>query len=146
MKKISLFVSLLMILSIGLNAQNVGIQTNSPHPNASLDIKGVNKGLLIPRGDVASRNALNSNTAKGLMVYDTTTNLIWVHNGNGLASGWQSLSTGINHWSLNGALGTEIANTNAGGFWSANTSTVLSDPGPIQPPVSDEGTRMMWIP
>ena len=146
MKKIILLISWFVIQSMWLNAQSVGINTTTPHPNASLDIKGVNKGLLIPRGDVASRTALNSNPAKGLMMYDTITNNIWIHNGNGLASGWQSLSTGTNHWTLNGALGTEIANTNAGGFWSANPSTVLSDPGPVQPPASNGGTRMMWIP
>jgi len=68
-------------------AQNVSINADGslPHPNAMLDIKGINKGLLIPRGDAASRAALNANTAKGLMIYDTTTNTIWMHNGNGLA-------------------------------------------------------------
>ncbi|MBP6680061.1 MAG: DUF1566 domain-containing protein [Saprospiraceae bacterium] len=128
-----------------LFSQNVGINT-IPHPNASLDVSGINKGLLIPRGDAGTRNSLNLNTAKGLMMYDTTTSTIWVHNGNGNGSGWQSLSNGPNHWKLSGALGTEITNTNPDGFWSAYASTVLSDPGLISPPVSGPGTRLMWIP
>ncbi|HZV71063.1 MAG TPA: DUF1566 domain-containing protein [Saprospiraceae bacterium] len=139
---------LLMILfgSVRILAQGVGIGTLTPHPNAALDVRGVNKGLLIPRGDASSRNVLNTNTAKGLMVYDTTSNLVWIHNGNGLASGWQSLTTGASYWTLNGALGTEIKNSNIGGLWSANATTVLSDAGLIAPPVSGPGTRLMWIP
>ena len=136
----------MVVSTWNITGQNVGINTTTPHPNAILDIRGVKKGLLIPRGNPDDRTTLNSNTAKGLLMYDTITNMIWVHNGNGLASGWQSLSAGTNHWSLSGALGTEITNSNTGGFWSANPTTVLSDPGLILPPVSGPGTRMMWIP
>lgn len=137
----------IILLTAQLSAQ-VAINTTgaAPHPNAALDITGVNKGLLIPRGDAATRAALNANTAQGLMMYDIITNTVWYHNGNGLASGWQSLSAGVNHWVLNGALGTEIKNTNSGGFWSANTAAVLSNPGAILPPVSGAGTRLMWLP
>ncbi len=146
MKKSIISLCAIIIFPVWLMAQGVGIQTNTPHPNASLDIRGVNKGLLIPRGDNASRVALNSNNAKGLLMYDTISNTLWMHNGNGLSSGWKSLSTGVNYWSLSGALGTEICNSNSGGFWSPNPTTVLSDPGFIEPPVSGSGTRMMWMP
>ena len=142
--RIPLIVGMILIAQF-LHAQ-IGVNTTSPHPNASMDIRGVNKGLLIPRGDNASRTALNSNNAKGLMMYDTISNTLWIHNGNGLASGWQSLAIGSNHWVLSGALGTEITNTNPDGFWSANASTVLIDPGVILSPVSGPGTRMMWLP
>src|SRR4029078_11642510 len=125
MKKYLLLLACSWISILEITAQ-VGIGTTNPHPNAILDIKGINKGLLIPRGDVAMRNALNANTAKGLLMYDTTANLIWLHIGNGSASGWQSLSVGTNFWKLTGALGTEITNTNTGGLWSANATTVLS--------------------
>lgn len=138
----------LFIAPLFIQAQNVAINNDGsqPHPNAQLDIKAINKGILIPRGDNLTRTALNSNTAKGLLMNDTTTNTIWIHNGNGSASGWQILSSGINYWEQNGALGTEIKNTNTGGFWSANSSTVLFDPGAILPPTSGAGTRMMWLP
>jgi len=70
-------------------SQGVGVGTNTPNPNAVLEIKQTaNKGFLMPRGNSATRTALNSNTAKGLMLYDTTTNSLWIHNGNGMASGW----------------------------------------------------------
>jgi len=138
----------LFVFPLIMQAQNVSINNDGtqPHPNAQLDIKGVNKGLLIPRGDNTTRVALSSNTAKGLMMCDTLTNTIWIHNGNGSPAGWQSLSAGINYWEQNGALGTEIKNTNAGGFWSANSSTVLFDPGPLPTPGSGPGTRLMWLP
>src|SRR5688572_9543494 len=70
-------------------SQGVGVGTNAPNPNAALEIKQTaNKGFLMPRGDSATRTALNSNTAPGFMLYDTTTNSLWIHNGNGMASGW----------------------------------------------------------
>jgi hypothetical protein len=102
--------------------------------------------MLIPRGDAATRTALNPNNAKGLMMYDTTTNTMWIHNGNGFASGWNSLSNGTNYWVQQGVYGTEIKTIdNGGGFWSANASTVLSE-FPITPPASGTGTRLMWMP
>jgi Head domain of trimeric autotransporter adhesin len=141
----SLFLLLLPAFSL---AQNLAINNDgsTAHPNAVLDLKGINKGLLIPRGNAATRTALNSNTAKGLLLYDTVLNSVWMHNGNGLPSGWNSLAYGTNYWQLNGVVGNEIRNTNTGGFWSANATTVDTDPGIIQPPISGSGTRMMWIP
>ena len=133
----------LLLFPCFMQAQNVGIGTTTPHPNAILDISGINKGLLIPRGDAATRTILNANTAKGLLMYDTITSNIWVHNG---INGWEFLSIGRNYWVQNGALGTEIKNTNTGGLWSANFATVNTDPGLINPPVSGAGTRFMWMP
>lgn len=125
---------------------SVGIGTAQPYFAAALDVHGVNKGMLIPRGGATTRVNLGSNTGKGLMMYDSITGTIWHHTGNGSATGWKSVANGTNHWTLNGALGTEIANTNSGGFWSANATAVLSPPGIIQPPVSGPGTRLMWMP
>lgn len=147
MKKIK-FLAAIILLPAMVHAQSLAVNTDgsAAHPNAIVDIKGTNKGLLIPRGNVATRTALNANTAKGLMMYDTVLHSLWRHNGNGLASGWNSLSLGENYWIQQGALGTEIKNTNSGGFWSANATTVTGNPGIIQPPVSGAGTRLMWIP
>lgn len=131
-----------------LFSQNVAVNNDgsAAHPNAMLDIKGINKGLLIPRGDAATRIVLSNNTAKGLMLYDTVQNAIWMHNGNGLFSGWNTLSNGINYWRMFGASGTELQNTNTGGFWSANASPVTIDPGVINAPTTVSGTRLMWMP
>lgn len=80
-----------LFLSIICHAQ-IGVNTTTPDSNAALDISSANnKGLLIPRGDSLTRNALDSNKAKGLMLYDTLTNSIWLHTGNGNKSGWQNL-------------------------------------------------------
>lgn len=80
-----------VILCYTAMSQSVGIGTNIPNANAALEIKQTtNKGFLMPRGNAATRTALNNNTAKGLMLYDTVTNSLWIHNGNGLASGWNN--------------------------------------------------------
>lgn len=135
------------ILPVLGQAQNVAISNSggSPHPNAMLDIQGVNKGLLVPRGNLATRNLLNDNTAKGLLLYDTSTASFWVHNGNGLASGWQSLAGGTNYWQP--AIGNTIRNSNTAGFWSSNSNFIdaAEDPGLLPLPVSGIGTRLMWI-
>ncbi len=148
MKKIVILLLVSFILSLPKWAfsQNVGIGTNTPHSNAILEIKRINKGILIPRGDAATRTALNTNTAKSLLLCDTVTNTIWIHNGNALASGWQNLSSGTNYWQLAGASGTEIQNTNSGGYWSVNRITVSTDPPSFTTPISGAGTRMMWMP
>ncbi|MES2650034.1 MAG: exosporium glycoprotein BclB-related protein [Bacteroidota bacterium] len=110
---------LLLLLTVCTHAitQNVGIGTATPHANAVLDIKQTtNKGLLIPRGNAATRTALNSNTAKGLMLYDTSTNSLWIHNGNGLADGWTNQVATNSSTIIPYASGTPIQiSTNANG-------------------------------
>lgn len=95
MKKI--FLLLTAILTIGLNtfAQSVGINNDgsSPNPNAMLDIKAKDKGLLIPRKSTVTR--LTIPNTKGL-VYDTTSNSFWYNDGNA----WNNLAGGGTGWSL----------------------------------------------
>ena len=64
--------------SIACFSQGVGINTNTPQPNAILDLSKSTKGLLIPRLTQSARLAIN-NPAEGLMVYDTTTNRLYVY-------------------------------------------------------------------
>ena len=74
------FLLLLFTLAVNMHyGQNVGIGTNIPNPNAILDIKSGNKGLLIPRMDSAVRKLIPN--TKGLLVYDTTTNSLWHNDG-----------------------------------------------------------------
>ncbi len=78
MKKLLFFLTLLSI-SITINAQSVGINTNGAAPDSSamLDIKSTNKGLLIPRVLLTSLN--DSITIKkpaiSLMVFNTNITL-----------------------------------------------------------------------
>jgi hypothetical protein len=67
-KVITSFVLFLVVFSS--NGQNVGINTNTPHPSAALDISDSTKGILIPRMTMVQRNNIQ-NPAEGLMVYQT---------------------------------------------------------------------------
>ena len=82
-----------------LFAQNVAINTDGSAAGASsiLDIKSINKGLLIPRMTTAQRTAIAA-PAKGLIVFDITTNSFWFYNG----TAWSQLSAGSNGWNLTG--------------------------------------------
>ena len=80
---------------------------------------------------MATRNALNANTAKGLMIYDTTTNSLWIHHGNGNAAGraqQQSVRSTIipcapgNVVSLNANNDGSTSNAAALGFKNSNSN------------------------
>jgi uncharacterized protein (TIGR02145 family) len=83
-----------------VNAQNVGIGTNTPDASALLELKSSNKGLLIPRMDSTSRKAIPS--TKGLLVYDSTYNSFYFNTGtswqkmNGSTGGSQLITNGNN--------------------------------------------------
>ncbi len=86
--------------------QSVGIGTTTPNASAQLDITSTNKGILIPRMTAAQRSAIAS-PANGLMVYETTTNSLWVFNG----TVWvQQGSGGVSPWAVSG---NNIYNTNS---------------------------------
>lgn len=112
MKKGILFFFSWLCLALSVDAQAVAINDDAslPHPSAILDVKvtaAAKKGVLFPRMTSAQRSAIAS-PAKGLLVYDSTSNSFWYHNG----SVWQQLSTGgANFWTANG---THIYNNNSG--------------------------------
>ena len=85
-------------------AQSVGIGTNTPHNSAQVEISSNGKGLLIPRMTGVMINSI-SNPAKGLMVYDSTTNRLMVNMGSSTASNWQTVVSNSG-WSLSGNSGT----------------------------------------
>ncbi len=96
-----LFVNLLF-------GQSVGINNSTPDASSILDIKSTTKGLLIPRMTTAQRTAIAA-PAKGLLVFDISTNSLWFHNG----TSWNAFSSGssTNYWTLSGS---DISNNNAG--------------------------------
>ncbi|UOR05872.1 hypothetical protein MUN82_01940 [Hymenobacter aerilatus] len=62
-----------------------GINTNSPHPSATLEVGGTTGGLLAPRLTSTQRDAI-SNPATSLLIYNTTTAGFQYYN-----SGWKDL-------------------------------------------------------
>jgi len=85
-----------------ITAQSVAINDDAslPHASAILDIKvsaAAKKGVLLPRMTGAQRSAI-ATPAKGLLVYDSTNNSFWFHNG----TAWQEISKGVNAWTVNG--------------------------------------------
>ena len=110
MKKIlSLF---FVILSFGLLAQGVGINTDGSNPDASsiLDVKSNSKGVLIPRMTLSERSSI-STPASGLLVYQTNgTSGFYFYDG----SGWVRLATGSEvdqTVSLTGGTGISVSGT-----------------------------------
>lgn len=114
MKKLYLRISLLTILCIlvgtisSINAQ-VGINTTSPSDGAMLDIDSDDKGLLVPRvniADLSTIDPITGGSTESLLVYNT-------NNGTG---------TGFHYW--NGSIWVALG----GDFWKmeGNDST---DPG-----------------
>jgi uncharacterized protein (TIGR02145 family) len=65
----------LLLVVFSTHAQNVGINTNNPHPSAALDVSSTNSGFLPPRMSITERNGIN-NPAVGLMIYNTTTDCL----------------------------------------------------------------------
>jgi len=95
------------LLSTRVHAQNVGINEDgsTPNPNAILDVKSANKGLLIPRVSTTARLAIPN--TKGLLVYDTTAGNFFFNTG----TAWQSMAAGTGTgsgtgWSITGNSGT----------------------------------------
>ena len=91
MKKFTLFLlAFAMITGNTLTAQ-VGVNTDnsSPDGSAMLDVKSIDKGLLLPRMTVEQRDDISS-PADGLVIFNTTTNRI-----NFYASGYWNETYGI---------------------------------------------------
>lgn len=81
-------ICVLLFFSISSAAQNIGIGTTTPNPNALLDIQSNSKGVLIPRVDSVQRKNI-PNTA-GLLVYDISYKCFWYNTG----SAWQRITAG----------------------------------------------------
>ena len=76
--------------TFSLNAQNVGIGTSNP--KAALDISSTSSGLLVPRMNTATRNALSTGADQnGMQVYDTDTKSIWFYDHT--ATAWTEMTT-----------------------------------------------------
>ncbi|MNK05558.1 Collagen triple helix repeat protein [compost metagenome] len=79
-------------LIFGLNAahaqNNVGIGTNTPNPNAVLEMQSTTQGVLVPRMTTVQRNAIAAPT-EGLLVYDIDVNCFFFYESS--SSSWSNL-------------------------------------------------------
>ncbi len=82
------YVLFFVLFSFGLSQAQVGINNPSPDDNSILDLKATDKGLLIPRLSYTQREAMSLGTgfSQGMMVYDTSLNVLFVGYGNGASA------------------------------------------------------------
>ncbi|MEO1513741.1 MAG: tail fiber domain-containing protein [Bacteroidota bacterium] len=81
--------SILFFFLLSYSFSQISISPNGSSPNASamLDVSSSDKGMLIPRMSSTERQAI-SNPARGLLVYDNTTNSFWYYSSN-----WEEIDT-----------------------------------------------------
>ena len=79
MKHLSIITAFVLITAT-LQAQNVGIGTNTPDVSAKLEIVSDSSGVLVPRMTDAQRDAI-SNPATGLVVFVTTDSAFYYFEG-----------------------------------------------------------------
>ncbi|NPA33393.1 MAG: DUF2341 domain-containing protein [Chlorobi bacterium] len=101
MKKFTII--LWCIIAFGAYSQNVGIGVAVPHPSAKLEVQDTSRGVLIPRLSTTQRDANITSPATGLIIYNTTCNVLQYWDGTqwvslipstqNLSSGWCSALT-----------------------------------------------------
>jgi len=77
------------LLTLALQAQSVGLGTETPNASAIFDISSTDKGILVPRMTTAQRTAIAA-PATGLLVFDLTTGSFWYYNN----MAWTNLAGG----------------------------------------------------
>tara|TARA_R110001632_G_scaffold113369_1_gene224444 strand:- start:1100 stop:1873 length:774 start_codon:yes stop_codon:yes gene_type:complete len=68
----------------------IGINNENPDASAALDITSTTGGLLPPRMTETQRDAISA--AKGLVLFNTTTNTLQINEGDATTANWVSLS------------------------------------------------------
>src|SRR5690554_3367876 len=130
--KRNFFISSAFVLSLAMilptdsvNAQNIGINATGAAPDggAMLDVSATNKGVLLPRVNIANLSTIapvTGSSTVGMLVYNTnTTTGVGYYYWDG--SNWVRFSTGGGAWELTGNAGTN-ANTN---FLGTTDNTAL---------------------
>ncbi|PSL33765.1 tail fiber domain-containing protein [Dyadobacter jiangsuensis] len=109
MKKHYILAGLLMLAAAPGFAQVKIGAAGAPDASATLEVTGGaanNKGLLLPRLTTAQRNAI-SNPAKGLLIFNTTTNEVQTNVGTPAVPVWST--TPVAGWNTTGNIGTDPA-------------------------------------
>lgn len=96
-------------------SQNIAINSSGalPDTSAMLDVSSTVKGILVPRVTTTQQNAIPL-PAKGLIVYNTSTNTLNVNVGTSASPSWSTVSFGSggssSGWALTGNSGTSSSN------------------------------------
>jgi hypothetical protein len=112
MKKYYMLLTGTMFLAVlETRAQTKIGAAGAPDGSAMLEVTSgpsSNKGLLLPRMTTAQRNVITS-PAKGLMIYNTTTNQAEINNGTPALPVWAATTTTSTAWTTDGNTGTTPA-------------------------------------
>jgi len=110
MKKLSFFITLLLLVSSALFAQvSINTDNTAPDNSAMLDVKSNSKGMLIPRMTQTEIEAI-TNPANGLVVFCTTCDRFYVYLSS--QNKWKEMSYGPNY-------------INPGGGWYCGDSVTI---------------------
>jgi hypothetical protein len=111
MKKYYLFAGLVLLAASPAFAQTKIGAAGAPDGSAMLEVTSGatnNKGLLLPRMTTVQRSAITS-PAKGLMIYNTTSNQAEINNGTPALPVWAAATATATGWNTSGNTGTTPA-------------------------------------
>ncbi len=102
----NIFTLLAAVLLTATTFAQVGINNENPDASAALDITSTTGGLLVPRMTETQRDAISA--AKGLVLFNTTTNTLQINEGDATTANWLSLTAST--------CGLSIGDTHQGGI------------------------------
>jgi hypothetical protein len=102
----NIFTLLAAVLLTATTYAQIGINNENPDASAALDITSTTRGLLVPRMTAAQRDAISA--AKGLVLFNTTTNTLQINEGDATTANWLSLTAST--------CGLSIGDTHQGGI------------------------------
>ena len=85
-----LFTFLAAVLLTATTYAQIGINNENPDASAALDITSTTGGLLPPRMTTTQRDAISA--AKGLVLFNTTTNTLQINEGDATTANWVNLT------------------------------------------------------
>ncbi|MDA8850486.1 DUF1566 domain-containing protein [Flavobacteriaceae bacterium] len=100
------FTLLAAVLLTATTYAQIGINNENPDASAALDITSTTGGLLPPRMTTTQRDAISA--AKGLVLFNTTTNTLQINEGDATTANWVSLTAST--------CGLSIGDTHQGGI------------------------------
>ena len=123
------------VLLTATSVAQVGINIETADPSAALDITSTTGGLLPPRMTTSNRDAISA--AKGLVLFNTTTNTLQINEGDATTANWVNLSSAIS----SAICSLSIGDTHQGGIIFYLDATGCH--GLIAAP-SDQSTGIQW--